>query len=157
MVKSSYESCSLKKCVLRNFAKFTGKHLCQSLFFDKVADLRPATLLKKRLWHRCFPVNFVKFLRTHFLETTSGRLLLIGEISKLQNLLEKLWNPPEVTRIRVNLEHDAITVLNLVRNWSISTQISDSYRNLAKWGTRYFCSNECWIRARWIIDKNNNV
>ena len=33
---------------LRNFAKFTGKHLCQSLFFNKVAG-RPATLLKKRL------------------------------------------------------------------------------------------------------------
>ena len=31
--------------VLRNFAKFTRKH-------------RPATLLKKWLWHRCFPVNF---------------------------------------------------------------------------------------------------
>ena len=29
-----------KKNVLRNFAKFTGKHLCQSLFFNKVADLR---------------------------------------------------------------------------------------------------------------------
>ena len=29
-----------KKGVLRNFAKFTGKHLCQSLFFDKVAGLR---------------------------------------------------------------------------------------------------------------------
>ena len=28
--------------------------------------LRPATLLKKRLWHRCFPVNFAKFLRTLF-------------------------------------------------------------------------------------------
>ena len=28
--------------------------------------LRPSTLLKKRLWHRCFPVNFVKFLRTPF-------------------------------------------------------------------------------------------
>ena len=25
--------------------------------------LRPTTLLKKRLWHRCFPVNFVKVLR----------------------------------------------------------------------------------------------
>ena len=37
----------MKKAVLRNFAKFTGKHLC----------LRPATLLKKRLLHRCFPVN----------------------------------------------------------------------------------------------------
>ena len=25
-----------KKDVLKNFAKFTGKHLCQSLFFNKV-------------------------------------------------------------------------------------------------------------------------
>ena len=24
-------------------------------------------LLKKRPWHRCFPVNFMKFLRTPFL------------------------------------------------------------------------------------------
>ena len=56
-----------KKCALRNFGKFTGKHLCQSLFFNKVTSLRPTTLLKKRLWHRCFPVNFAKFLRTPFL------------------------------------------------------------------------------------------
>ena len=34
-----------KKGVLKNFAKFSGKHLCQSLFSNKVADLRPATLL----------------------------------------------------------------------------------------------------------------
>ena len=58
-----------KKGVLRNFAKFTGKHLCQSIFFNKVAD-RSATLLKKRLWHRCFPVNFAKFLRTPFFHRT---------------------------------------------------------------------------------------
>ena len=51
-----------KKGALRNFAKFTGKHLCQSLFFNEVAGL-----VKKRLWHRCFPVNFAKFLRTPFL------------------------------------------------------------------------------------------
>ena len=41
----------MKKCVLKNFANFTGKHLCQGLFFNKVAGLRPATLLKKRLCH----------------------------------------------------------------------------------------------------------
>ena len=29
-----------------------------------------ATLLKKRLWHRCFPVDFAKFLRTPFLQNT---------------------------------------------------------------------------------------
>ena len=28
-----------EKGVLRNFAKFTGKHLCQSFFFNKVAAL----------------------------------------------------------------------------------------------------------------------
>ena len=58
--------CSVKKVLckkdaLRTFAKFTGKHLRQSLFFNTIAGLRPATLLKKRLWHRCFPVNFTKF------------------------------------------------------------------------------------------------
>ena len=56
-----------KKGVLGNFAKFTGKHLCQSIFFNKAAGLRPAILLKKRPWHRCSPVNFAKFLRTPFL------------------------------------------------------------------------------------------
>ena len=61
---------------LRNFAKLTGKHLCQSLFFNKVAGLRPATLLKKRLWHRCFPVNFAKFLRIPFLTEYIWWLLL---------------------------------------------------------------------------------
>ena len=30
------------------------------------ARIRPATLSKKRLWQRCFPVNFAKFLRTLF-------------------------------------------------------------------------------------------
>ena len=34
--------------------------------FCKKRVLRPATLLKKSLWHRCFPVNFAKFIRTPF-------------------------------------------------------------------------------------------
>ena len=38
-----------KKAVLRNFAKFTVKYLCQSLFFNKVTRMRPAFLLKKRI------------------------------------------------------------------------------------------------------------
>ena len=36
-----------KKGVLKYFTKFTGKHLRWSLFFNKVADLRPETLFKK--------------------------------------------------------------------------------------------------------------
>ena len=75
-IRSSHQRCSVRKGVLRNFAKFTGKHLCQSLFFNKVSGSGPATLFKKRLWYMCFPVNFAKFLRAFFSQNTSGRLLL---------------------------------------------------------------------------------
>ena len=74
--RSSHREVFYKKCVLRNFAKFTGKHLCQGLFFHKVADHRPVTLLKRRFRHRCFPVNFAKFLRTFFLTEHLRSLLL---------------------------------------------------------------------------------
>ena len=33
------QRCYLKKGVFKNFAKLTGKHLCQSLFFNKVEGL----------------------------------------------------------------------------------------------------------------------
>ena len=56
--------------VLKNFAKFTEKHLCQSLFFNK------ATLLKKRLCHMCFPLSFAKFWRTPILRSICERLHL---------------------------------------------------------------------------------
>ena len=71
-----FDRCTVKKGVLRNFAKSTENRLRQSLFFNKVTGLGPVTLLKKRLWHRCFPLNFTRFLRTRFLQNTSGRLFL---------------------------------------------------------------------------------
>ena len=37
--RNNHRRCSFKKGAVKNFAKFTGKHLC----------LRPATSLKKRL------------------------------------------------------------------------------------------------------------
>ena len=71
--RSSRQELFCKKSVLRNFAKFTGKHMCQSLFFNEITGLRPATSLEdsetlrlRDFWHRCFPVNFAKFLRTSF-------------------------------------------------------------------------------------------
>ena len=67
--------CVLWKRCFRNFTKFTGKHLYQSLFLIKFQKA-PATLLKKGLWYRCFPVNFAKFLRTPFF-TEHHRWLLL--------------------------------------------------------------------------------
>ena len=55
------------------------KNICERLllrvFPFMLVCRQPTTLLKKRLWHRCFPVNFAKFLGTHFLQNTSGWLL----------------------------------------------------------------------------------
>ena len=39
-VRSSSPEVFCKKGVLKTFAKFTGKHLCQSLFFNKVAGFK---------------------------------------------------------------------------------------------------------------------
>ena len=89
-----------RKGVLKNFSKITKflkisqkfrkisqkSLLRQSLFFNKIS--RPATLLKKRLWHRCFPVNFEKFSRIPFWQNTSGRLLLK---SGLHGVYKQSW------------------------------------------------------------------
>ena len=40
--------------------------------FNKVVDLKAWNFIKKRLEHRCFPVKLAKFLRTTFLQNTSG-------------------------------------------------------------------------------------
>ena len=76
-----------EKAVLKNFVKFTGKHLCQSLFFNKVVGVRASTLLKKGLWHGCFPADFAKFLGTLFLQNFCGRELLEYKQIESKNLL----------------------------------------------------------------------
>ena len=65
-----------KKAVLKNFAIFTGKHLCWNLFFNKNAGLQGPSFIKKRLEHRCFFANIEKFLRTPILKNICERLLL---------------------------------------------------------------------------------
>ena len=59
--RSSHQRCSVKKGVLKNLANFTEKDLCWSL--------------KKRLQHRCFPMNIAKFLRTSILKNICERVL----------------------------------------------------------------------------------
>ena len=51
--KSSRAQVFCKKGALRNFTKFTGKNLCQSLFFSKVAGL-----IKKETLAQVFPCEF---------------------------------------------------------------------------------------------------
>ena len=63
--KSSHPEVFCKNGVPENFAKFTGKHLCLSLFF------------KRETLHRCFSVNFAKFSRRRFFIKHLQWLLLV--------------------------------------------------------------------------------
>ena len=74
MAKSSHRRCSVKKR-LQHFAIFTGKHLCWILFLIKLQD-QACNFNKKRLQHRCFPVNNAKCLSTTILKDIYQRLLL---------------------------------------------------------------------------------
>ena len=66
--RSSHQMYSVKKGVLRSFKKFTGKHLCQSLFFNKVAG-RPANFIKKGTLAQVFSCEFCEFSKnTSFTE-----------------------------------------------------------------------------------------
>ena len=58
--RSSHRRCSVRKGVLRNFAKFTGKHLCQSLFFNKVA------VIKKEVLAQVFSCDFCEISKNTF-------------------------------------------------------------------------------------------
>ena len=95
---SSHRRCFVKIDVLRNFAEFTGKHLCQSLCKiskntfstehllatdsgcrNNFLECRPQAcnfIKKETLAQSFFPVNFAKFVRTLFLQKTSGQQLL---------------------------------------------------------------------------------
>ena len=58
-----------KKGVLINFAKLTGKHLCQSLFFNQVAGL--LQLIKKETLTQVFSFEFCQISKNNFFSRTS--------------------------------------------------------------------------------------
>ena len=80
-VRKHSNSCSQifsKTSVFKNFAIFTIKNLCWSLFLITFQEWNPTFLFKKRLQRWCFSVNNAKFLRTTFLLKTC--LLYLFEI-----------------------------------------------------------------------------
>ena len=89
--RSSYRRCSVRKDVLRNFSKFIGKN--PSLFFNEVAGLRPATLLKKRL-AQLFSCKFCgisnnTFFTEHLCATASEDTHTINNVCLQKKNLQK--------------------------------------------------------------------
>ena len=82
--RSSHQRCSVKKGVLRNFAKFTGKHLCQSLFFNEVPG-GACNFIKKEALAQVFSCEFCEisknaFLTEHVWATASWKIKLENKL-----------------------------------------------------------------------------
>ena len=73
--RSSYHRCSIKKLFIKDLQYLRKTPVLESLF-HKFTGLKTCNFIKKRLQHRCSPVNIAKFLRTPFLNNICKRLVL---------------------------------------------------------------------------------
>ena len=69
--RSSHSQVFYKKTVLKNVSNLKGDNYCR-VSSETVADLQPVTLLKKKLQHRYFLMNFAKLFGTVFSRSYSG-------------------------------------------------------------------------------------
>ena len=82
-IRSSRPEVFCKKGVLRNFTKFTGKHLCQSLFFNKVAGLALIYVV-------LYTSSYAQFkLCVHFILTTFIKPFAVTKRSVVKKLKNK--------------------------------------------------------------------
>ena len=104
--------------VIKTYSFVSPEAATRGVLYEKVfleisrSCLRPATLLKKRLWHKCFPVNFVKFLRRSFLQSTSGGVVLLVFLTSFGNLAWKVVNDYSITtnrktKVRLNIQYNS--------------------------------------------------
>ena len=92
--RSSHREVFCKKVVLKNFAKFTGKHLCQSLFFNKVAGLRQLFLQNTSGGCFCiFKCLFATSYTLHFTLFTSTSTLFRYSFSVFNFVFRRSFLP----------------------------------------------------------------
>ena len=97
--RSSHQRSSIEKGILKSFAKFTGKHPCQILFFNKVAG-STFNAIKKLTLTQMSCCEFCKIFKNTFLQDNSGQLLLhaITNLNKFQILPQHSSVDHEVLR-----------------------------------------------------------
>ena len=107
--------------------------------------LRPATLLKKKLWHRGFPVNFAKSPRTSFLKEHPRWLLLYVvtfETSMFVAFQQKKLNFHKIVFIIDCLTGSSIRFWVLFRDVDIEYKFSSYYSTT----NLYPFMKQCFIR-----------
>ena len=117
--RSSHQRCSVKKGVLSNSQNSQENTSARASLLIKL-QAPPATLLKKRLWHRCFPVNVAKFLRTPFSQNTSGRLLLSIQSCKTSSDITTITQEHAISKEQISRIPNRSIFSNLYTIWELS-------------------------------------
>ena len=86
----SYLEVFCEQNVIKNFAKLTGKYMWRSLFLMKF-QVKTCNFFKKKLRHRCFPVNFANFFMKASLQNTVNGCLLLLKIQSTGIASLALW------------------------------------------------------------------
>ena len=108
-----------KKRCIRNFVKFTGKHLRHILFFNKVAGA--CNVIKKETLAQVFSCEFCKIsLSTFFTEHLRRLLLFFG------NRPVKIFNLIHVSKMKLEIIQTVSNQGNLVTKLVLKSL----YRNL---------------------------
>ena len=122
-LKSSRSQVVFKIGILKNFAIFTGEHLCWTLFLmrPETFSLKACNFIKKRLQHRYFLVNIVNFFKNSFFYRTppvaaSKKLFInlqtLNKCSKEKHLTNKiLVSNNTAGKNRFSVERKSVTFL----------------------------------------------
>ena len=106
--RSSHRRYSVKKGVLKDFANFTGKHLCRSLFLIKLQAFRPANLLKRYFNTGNFLWNLRNFYEHLFWRTST--LAASRYFSFYSSLRKILWSWCVILNREIGAEEDMLEV-----------------------------------------------
>ena len=87
---STHRRCSVRTGVLRNVAKFTGKHLCQSLFFNKVAGLQVFSCEFRDISNNKFFTEYLRLLLLSHIYDIHSDIDFI--FKKIGVFLTKFWH-----------------------------------------------------------------
>ena len=128
--------------VLKNFAVFTRKQLHCSFF----SDMKACNFIKKRLQHRCFSVNIVKFLRAPFWKNICKPLLLRVAFMYKKEILISF-------HIKLKTEWQKIIYLIFFSLFSLAERTSNFFI-LKLWLSQFICSSkESLISKRFFANQ----
>ena len=135
--RSSHSQVFFKTGVFKNSQYYRKISVLES-FFNKVASLKAYNFIKKRLRHRCFPVNMAKLLRTAFFIEHLWWLLpdFLQNLLKttVKKIIQKFLKNYFLFLAAAFLK---ITTLQVFRSFCLSWNMSEAYLEpiqRSRWG-----------------------